>query len=640
MKTSPPTTLRAWSPPATEARKRSWDQDGYVTGTGTGQFHGIFNSMTGEGYTLIASSGDSGSAQDCVDAVQVNWPASDPNFIAAGGTALNLDSSGNFLSEVAWTGDTWSGACASNWGGGGGGQSKLFSEPYWQTPLRYTMRAMPDISLNADPDVTWEKYYYGGGWSSFDGTSIVAPELAGFFAQENAYLDYVGSVCGSAGTSACSPMGNPAPYIYYDGIDGAPHNPFYDITSGCNSNDITDLYGLTTYCAKTGYDLVTGWGSANMLQLAWGINWELIPAYGNPRSLSMAQPQTPGTTATSSSLGIWPTREARASRPPVRPDSRSVGTPSLPIRKARLMAVPATPSTADRSIHSPHSGAWTCRAPFAKPLPARAATPSMSKDGTTRVAPQQEPTDRSAMTASLPPSAYPTTPCSLQAAGGSSSVVVTLTPSDPGGSNASGIYRTYYAVDSSSCVPGSVSSCSIYTAPFIISVQGQHYIYYFTEDKSGQLQHRDLRVGEPRSDCADDDSDTERNALQREVLLARERDSQCHGYRRQRRPAHVLPDQWRHDDYLHGIPVHRFDGWQRYREVLECGQRRQRGDRTNGGVHHCRDRRDNEHSGAGQQAWNIKREVHVDSRCGSHMVQIFGWARAVWVRAASTPRAG
>ena len=27
------------------------------------------------------------------------------------------------------------------------------------------------------------------------------------------------------------------------------------------------------YCAGPGYDEVTGWGSANMLQLAWAINW-------------------------------------------------------------------------------------------------------------------------------------------------------------------------------------------------------------------------------------------------------------------------------------------------------------------------------------------------------------------------------
>jgi hypothetical protein len=68
-----------------------------------------------------------------------------------------------------------------------------------------------------------------------------------------------------------------------------------------------------------------------------------------------------------------------------------------------------------------------------------------------------------------------------------SSVTVTLTPSDPGGSNASGIYRTYYAIDSTSCYPGSVGPCSIYTAPFKITAAGQHYIYYWTQDKAGNV---------------------------------------------------------------------------------------------------------------------------------------------------------
>ena len=52
----------------------------------------------------------------------------------------------------------------------------------------------------------------------------------------------------------------------------APHYPYYDIISGCNSNDVTAAFGTGFFCAQSGYDLVTGWGSANMLQLAWGIN--------------------------------------------------------------------------------------------------------------------------------------------------------------------------------------------------------------------------------------------------------------------------------------------------------------------------------------------------------------------------------
>jgi hypothetical protein len=271
-----------------------WTEGGSDDSWETLTMHPIFNMMVGEGWTLIAAAGDGGTTDSCSDAINVDWPASDPDFLAAGGTELLLNSSGNYVSEIAWVGETWTnngGACASNHGGGGGGVSTVFSAPDWQSPLGYSMRAMPDISLTANPDVMGELYYYNGQWWTEGGTSIVAPELAGFFAQENTYLNFIGPICGSAGTDNCTPVGNPNPFIYYDGGSGAPHDPFYDITKGCTSNDITAKNKLTPWCAGTGFDLATGWGSANMMQLAWGINWELIPAYGNP-SVAFSGPAT------------------------------------------------------------------------------------------------------------------------------------------------------------------------------------------------------------------------------------------------------------------------------------------------------------------------------------------------------------
>ena len=82
-------------------------------------------------------------------------------------------------------------------------------------------------------------------------------------------------------------MGNANFPLYESALNGAPHNPYYDITSGCNSNNVG-----TGYCAGTGYDLVTGWGSANMLQLAWAFNWHLLADDGRP-SVGFTGP-TPG----------------------------------------------------------------------------------------------------------------------------------------------------------------------------------------------------------------------------------------------------------------------------------------------------------------------------------------------------------
>lgn len=257
---------------------------------------GIFNKMVGEGWTLIAASGDQGSTAGCGDAVHVQFPASDPNFIGAGGTLLSLNAGPEYVSEVGWTGGTYSTACQKNNGGSTGGFSDYFNQgnnlrPSYQAYLNFYARAIPDISLNA---AHGQDVYdaAAGGLVSYGGTSIVAPELAGFFAQENAYELSIGSVCGSSGTAACAPIGNANYYMYEEAqYKQAAHYPFYDITSGCNSNNITAEFGLTYYCSGPGYDEVTGLGTANMLQLSWAIDWYTAKANGGP-SISFGGPTT------------------------------------------------------------------------------------------------------------------------------------------------------------------------------------------------------------------------------------------------------------------------------------------------------------------------------------------------------------
>jgi Pro-kumamolisin, activation domain len=235
----------------------------------------IFSEMTGQGWTLVAASGDRGAYDNCAN-LSVSFPASDPNVVGAGGTTLSLSSGPVYNSEVTWSGGP--DGCSSNDGGSGGGCSSEYSAPSFQSnePCGSGSRGVPDISLNADWYNAPQNIYFDGSLSGNGGTSIVAPEMAGFFAQEDSYLLYEGSICGS-GTSACAPFGNANYPLYESGIDGAPHNPFYDITSGCNSNNVG-----TGYCAGPGYDLATGWGSANMLQLAWAFNWHLLADDGRP----------------------------------------------------------------------------------------------------------------------------------------------------------------------------------------------------------------------------------------------------------------------------------------------------------------------------------------------------------------------
>ncbi len=235
----------------------------------------IFSEMVGQGWTLVAASGDRGAYDDCSH-LAVSYPASDPNVVGAGGTELSLSSGPIYDGEVAWSGGP--DGCGSNDGGSGGGCSVIFAAPSFQSnqPCGSGSRGVPDISLNADWYNSPQNYYFDGVLSGNGGTSIVAPELAGFFAQEDAYLLNEGSICGS-GVSACAPLGNANYPIYETGLDSAPHDPFYDITSGCNTNNVGP-----GYCAQPGYDLVTGWGSANMLQLAWAFNWHLLADDGRP----------------------------------------------------------------------------------------------------------------------------------------------------------------------------------------------------------------------------------------------------------------------------------------------------------------------------------------------------------------------
>lgn len=278
----------------------SWGASEKDTGTGYLQdYHNIFNTMIAQGWTLVAAAGDNGSTTGCnqyEEGVAVSAPASDPNVIAVGGTTLHTGS-GGYDGEVAWTGGTAPGSCLANDGGTGGGCSTHWTTSYQgSAACSGGHRSIPDVALNADWVYTPQNFYYAGFWYPQGGTSIAAPEMTGFSAQENAYLLYIGNIvgktCGSNYNAACSPMGPAYPYLYDEGLHPfAPHYPFYDITSGCNNNDITEQYGLKYFCAGVGYDRVTGWGSVNMFQLAWTIN-SYLAGDGEGPTVSLTGPPT------------------------------------------------------------------------------------------------------------------------------------------------------------------------------------------------------------------------------------------------------------------------------------------------------------------------------------------------------------
>ena len=445
----------------------------------------VFSSMVGQGWTLVAATGDQGATAGCSDAVRIQFPSSDPNVVAAGGTQLIEGTP----YEVGWTGGTGKGACSKNGGGSTGGFSVYWGEPSYQSGLKHSKRAVPDLALDA---YYGHDVYFNGGWIYEGGTSDVAPMLAGFFAQENAYLLAIGDKCGSKGTSACAPMGNANYPIYATGLhpNGA-HDPFYDVTQGCNSNDITALYKLGYYCAGPGYDEVTGWGSANMLQLAWAINWELAPANGIPY-LTYTGPAT----------GKWYNTNQTVSWKVV-DYAGNDGAPGT--------GISGETQSWDAAISDPYSEAhgWVGNSFYSGPQFPNHSTGCLAFEpngcsggvsqgchtahvrgwnnqgfstGDVTYGPlcydTVAPTQGVNIAPALPATGWHT-----------SKVTVTLSAADPGGTGASGVAGVYYGLNASACSTKAIGSCSKYAAPFAVSAQGVYTLTSFVEDKAGNFSN-------------------------------------------------------------------------------------------------------------------------------------------------------
>jgi hypothetical protein len=444
----------------------------------------VFSSMVGQGWTLVAASGDQGATAGCSDAVRVQFPSSDPNVVAAGGTEL---SEGNPY-EVAWSGGTGQNACSKNGGGSTGGFSVYWNAPGYQSRLNYSKRSVPDLALDS---YYGHDVYFNGGWAYLGGTSVAAPMLAGFFAQENAYLLAVGDRCGSNGLSACAPMGNANYPIYAEGLfPNGSHVPFYDITSGCNSNDITALYQLSYYCAGTGFDQVTGWGSANMLQLAYSINWELAPANGIPY-ITWSGPAT-GRWYNTNQTVSWTVVDYAGN------DGAPLGTGIAGESQSWDAAIPDSGSEAhggagDSFYSGPQfpNGSTGCLALVPNGCAGgvsqgchTAHVRGWSNQGFSTGDVTYGPICYDSVAPTLGVNISPALPVSQWS---TKTLTVALTGADPGGSSASGLAGVYYGLNSSTCSTSAVGSCSRYGAPFQISAQGIYFLESFVMDNAGNF---------------------------------------------------------------------------------------------------------------------------------------------------------
>lgn len=223
-------------------------------------FERLYASAALRHVTVLASAGDTGSTNYDLDGnllttPALGFPGSSPLVTSVGGTTLNADTDGNYLSETVWNEGLEHGAT-------GGGISQVFGEPLYQRLLpRPTQkllgghRGIPDISWNADP-VTPILIYLsflgadGAGYYAIGGTSAGAPQWAGLVADLNTLIR--------------RPIGFLNPYLYVLGPTG---RFFHDITVGDNA-----FNGVPGFSAGPGWDAATGWGTPDVAQLFRGIS--------------------------------------------------------------------------------------------------------------------------------------------------------------------------------------------------------------------------------------------------------------------------------------------------------------------------------------------------------------------------------
>lgn len=210
-------------------------------------FESFYQSVAHEGITVLASTGDVGTANPDVQGniypyPTVNYPAASPWVTAVGGTELFASVHGGYGSEIAWN----EGSVAT-----GGGVSHHFVEPSWQgalpapdQPVLNGHRGVPDVAYNAAESTAIVIYlsFESPGYYTIAGTSEGSPQWAGIVAD--------------ASQAAGHALGHLNPTLYRLGTSGALSAVLHDVTVGHNGVD-----GIAGFRAHRGWDLTTGWGT-------------------------------------------------------------------------------------------------------------------------------------------------------------------------------------------------------------------------------------------------------------------------------------------------------------------------------------------------------------------------------------------
>ncbi|MGO8989568.1 MAG: hypothetical protein ACLQGU_12180 [bacterium] len=196
---------------------------------------------SGNNVSYFFSAGDAGYG--------AQYPSSSPWVVSAGGTTINRDPKTKaFVSESCWSGsgggisayETWQ----TSWVGGYGmGPWANYQYPIFGSASRMT----PDMSFNADPNISPVYVTYSGVWYLVGGTSVSAPALAGIVNNSNNQL-------GVAVEFPVNPLGyynNAENNLLYSQLQTYKEymTNFYDVTTGSNGAPALPLWD---YCTGVG----------------------------------------------------------------------------------------------------------------------------------------------------------------------------------------------------------------------------------------------------------------------------------------------------------------------------------------------------------------------------------------------------
>jgi subtilase family serine protease len=260
--------------------------------------HDILIQAVIEGIGVYFSSGDNSdeTGADGTTPPQADFPASDPWVTAVGGTSLGIGADGSRVLEKGWAtrkaklqtdGTTLSWTNPAYLYGAGGGTSRIFAQPWYQSPsvtdgleLNHSskpMRVVPDVAAIGDPNTGMligqtQQFPTGAAYDEYriGGTSLASPIMAGIMADVQQLRGHqIGfanplfyalagqsSADGSGAFFDVTPVDPGTSVVRIDYANGL------DATNGllASVRTIDDETGLTIH-VRDGYDDITGIGT-------------------------------------------------------------------------------------------------------------------------------------------------------------------------------------------------------------------------------------------------------------------------------------------------------------------------------------------------------------------------------------------